>query len=71
MVPNFHVVHDFMQYIWILWNSRATGIGDPEAIEGFNLPIDVLRAAIDKPFGTPLLHTVPTMGYRLIAPDTA
>lgn len=27
----------------LLWNSRATGIGDPEAIEVFNLPIDVLR----------------------------
>ena len=31
--------------------------------------IHVLRAAIDKPFSTPLLRTVHGMGYQLAAPD--
>ena len=43
----------------------------PPDSEALRTHIHALRAAIDKPFGTPLLHTVPTMGYRLIAPDTA
>jgi DNA-binding response OmpR family regulator len=43
----------------------------PPDSEALRTHIHALRAAIDKPFGTPLLHTVPTMGYRLIAPDAA
>ena len=31
----------------------------------------LLRKLIDKPFATPLLHTVPGVGVRLCAPATA
>ncbi len=31
--------------------------------------IHALREAIDKPFVNKLLHTIPTMGYRLVDPD--
>jgi DNA-binding response OmpR family regulator len=30
-----------------------------------------LRKSIDKPFGRPLLHTIPGVGYRLAPPDEA
>ncbi|MDE2092530.1 MAG: response regulator transcription factor [Burkholderiales bacterium] len=31
--------------------------------------IHALRAALDKPFGVPMLKTLPGIGYRLVAPD--
>ena len=31
----------------------------------------ILRNAIDKPFDRPLLHTIPSMGYRISATDTS
>ena len=43
----------------------------PPDSEALRTHIHALRAAIDKPFDTALLHTVPTMGYRLIPPDAA
>lgn len=41
----------------------------PPDSEALRTHIHALRAAIDKPFDTALLQTVPTMGYRLIDPD--
>lgn len=33
--------------------------------------IHALRQAIDKPFSSPMVHTVPGVGYRLMLPDAA
>lgn len=43
----------------------------PPDSEALRTHIHALRAAIDKPFASTMLQTVPTMGYRLIAPDAA
>ncbi|ROO31208.1 response regulator transcription factor [Salinisphaera orenii] len=43
----------------------------PPDSEALRTHIHALRAAIDKPFASALLHTVPTMGYRLVDPDAA
>lgn len=43
----------------------------PPDSEALRTHIHALRAAIDKPFASTMLHTVPTMGYRLIAPNAA
>jgi DNA-binding response OmpR family regulator len=41
---------------------------DPPDSDALRTHIHALRQAIDKPFGRPLLTTVPGMGYRLAAP---
>ncbi|HET7313368.1 response regulator transcription factor [Salinisphaera sp.] len=41
----------------------------PPDSEALRTHIHALRAAIDKPFASAMLQTVPTMGYRLIDPD--
>jgi DNA-binding winged helix-turn-helix (wHTH) protein len=33
--------------------------------------IHALRHALDKPFGAPMLRTIPGVGFRLVAPDEA
>ncbi|MDA3919658.1 MAG: response regulator transcription factor [Salinisphaera sp.] len=43
----------------------------PPDSEALRTHIHALRSAIDKPFAGAMLHTVPTMGYRLIEPDAA
>lgn len=40
---------------------------DPPDIDALRVHIHNLRSAIDKPFDTPLLHTVRGIGYRLAA----
>lgn len=43
----------------------------PPDSEALRTHIHALRAAIDKPFASALLQTVPTMGYRLVDPDAS
>lgn len=47
----------------VIWGEN------PPDSEALRTHIHALRAAIDKPFDKAMLHTVPTMGYRLINPD--
>lgn len=44
----------------VIWGEN------PPDSEALRTHIHALRAAIDKPFDRALLHTVPTMGYRLV-----
>jgi len=47
----------------VIWGAN------PPDSEALRTHIHALRAAIDKPFDSALLQTVPTMGYRLLNPD--
>lgn len=58
--PNLVRRHELETVIW--------GENPPDS-EALRTHIHALRAAIDKPFDKAMLHTVPTMGYRLINPD--
>jgi len=42
---------------------------DPPDSDALRAHVHRLRQAIDRPFGVPLLHTIPHIGYRLAAPD--
>jgi DNA-binding response OmpR family regulator len=44
---------------------------DPPAGDLLRSHVYDLRRAIDTPFATKLLHTLPRVGYRIAAPDTA
>ena len=49
----------------VLWGD------EPPEGSALRTHIHELRRELDKPFGLPLLHTVPHVGYRLAVPDEA
>lgn len=50
------------EVIYHIWGSEP-----PDGEGSLRVHIHGLRAAIDKPYGRPLLHTTPGIGYRLAA----
>ena len=42
---------------------------DPPDSDALRSHIHTLRATLDKPFGAPMLKTLPGIGYRLVVPD--
>lgn len=44
---------------------RAAWGAEPADSVALHSQIHALRAAVDKPFGSPLIHTVPGVGYRI------
>jgi DNA-binding response OmpR family regulator len=49
--------------------ERAAWDDDPPDSDALKAHMHLLRGAIDKPFGRPLLQTVHGVGYRLASPD--
>lgn len=59
--PQLVTREDLLHHVW--------GDDPPDAAAGLRFHIHQLRSIIDKPFASPLLHTVSGLGYRLLRDD--